>query len=211
MQAALSEDLTWILFASIGTTTGPIYLWTGMGSVVWNSQTWLGMGEFCNITSVPESCDISANGIKLALSGVPSSMILDAYTALQQGLPATLYLGAMDLDGNIIVDPFPCFMGRTDAVDIVDGGETSTVTLGCESRMIDLQNPRFRDYEDACQQQYYPGDTGFRYVPAIADINLVWGAPGGVGVPTLINGGGVGGPPGTNGGGTPVTPALPVN
>ena len=43
---ALSQPIIRPAFlVQAGFTSGPVYLWTGRGSLTWNGQTWLGTGS----------------------------------------------------------------------------------------------------------------------------------------------------------------------
>ena len=56
--------------------TDTVRVWTGYGDItitVANTQTYSGVGDLLSISDVEESQDISAKGINLTLSGIPSN------------------------------------------------------------------------------------------------------------------------------------------
>ena len=69
---------------------------------------------------------------------------------------------------------------------IKDSGETSTIELTVESRLIDLQRQRERRFTDADQKYFYPGDTGLQYVAGLQDQVIYWGASTPVSTPTAV-------------------------
>ena len=80
---------------------------------------------------------------------------------------------------SLIADPFLCFAGRLDVPDMVIGGERMTIAVAYESRLIDLDRARERRYTSEDQKIDYPDDLGFDFVPALQDMQIVWGRPGG--------------------------------
>lgn len=182
-------------FAEIDFASGPVYLWSGIGTVSWNAQSWIGVGTLGKIAPMTEDVAVAATGCTLSLSGIPGSLISDALLECRQGKAVKLWLGFLDSSGNVIVDPAQAFAGLMDVPTAEDSGDTCTIAITVESRLIDLNRSRERDYTQADQQIDYPGDNGFEFVPAVQDWNGVWGKGSGVG------GGGHHHPPG--GGGCP--------
>jgi hypothetical protein len=175
------------LFCSAQFLDGTIYVWSGYGTFSWNGQTWIGLGKFGGISAIPEGTGTDttglpgtvSHGITLTLSGVPNDLLSEALNQCQQGLPVSLWLGFLTPQGAIIADPVLLWAGRSDVPTIKEGPETSTIELTVENSLIDLERARERHYTDADQQLFYPGDTGFQYVPAVQAWNGAWGkAPG---------------------------------
>lgn len=160
------------------TASATINLWSGVGTLVHDSKNWLGVGDFGSISAIPETSGINAVGITLALSGIPSNMLTLALTDSVPFKPAKVWLAMLDSSGAIIVDPYLAFSGRTDAVKIDEGGETSTITISCESRMIELNRTRVRRYVEEDQIAEFPNDKGFEFVEELQDARMPWGEPG---------------------------------
>jgi len=78
-------------------------------------------------------------------------------------------------EGALVADPAIAFAGRLDVPEIDDNGQTATITISYESRLVDLERPRERRYTHEDQQIDYSGDLGFEYVAAIQEWNGVWG------------------------------------
>ena len=64
--------------------------------------------------------------------------------------------------------------GRLDTYEIVDAGDTITVTAGGESRMRDKRRPTIRRFTDWWQQRKYPGDRAFEYVTRMVEVPVLW-------------------------------------
>lgn len=164
-----------VLFYQGSFSGGTVRLWTGLGSVSWNGQTWLGAGSLLGMSSIQETTEVRAAGLTISLSGMPGSLISLALSQARQGAAGLVYLGFLDSSGAIIADPTLAFSGRLDVPEIVDSGDTCTITISYESRLIDLERARERRYTQEDQRLDYPDDDGFNQVPGLQDAVILWG------------------------------------
>lgn len=163
-----------------------VRLWTGQYNQSFSDEygggTYLGVGTFGSISPVTETTDISARGINLILSAIPTENIGLALSGSYRGGNASVYLILYNSDlssfQKIII-----FKGTMDQMIINENGETSTIDVKCESRLIALNRPRDIRYTDEAQRQLYPTDTGLRFVASMAERSIYWGnsAPGSTG------------------------------
>lgn len=158
--------------------SGAVRAWSGYGTLSWGGNNYTGIGDFGGVDRVEEGSDHSAKGIVFTLAGIPSSLIALALADAYQGRTCTLWLGAMDSTGAVIADPYQFFSGRMDVMEIEDGGDTATIKLTGENRLIDLNRPRARRYTHEDQQIDYPGDLGLEYVAGLQDKKIYWGVAG---------------------------------
>lgn len=177
------------LFLQIAFLSETVYLWSGLGALTPAGpaydpessfpygQAFTGMGWLGQIQSVPQVTDVVASNITLLLSGIPAELITDAIQAVRQNSVATLWLGMLDANGNVVGDPEQCFQGALDVPTITEGAETCALAITCENPLIDLNRAPERRYTDVDQQMDYPGDTGFAAVQLLQDYNIVWPAP----------------------------------
>ncbi len=191
----MSRDLSASMLAAIAAGTvrpvvfyegeyesGTVRLWTGIGPITWDSQTWTGAGNLLSIASIGEVSDITAVGFSVSLTGLSSALLSLNLSEARQGLPGRVWLGMLDSAGAVIADPFAAFSGRLDVPEIADDGDRATISVKYESRLIDLDKTRERRYTHEDQQIDYPGDQGFAFVAGMQDKQIVWGK--GRGVPT---------------------------
>lgn len=187
----LSSRLRPVIFVRAEFTSGPIFMWSGVGQIVWNGQTWTGSGQFGKISAIGEASDIRALGIELELSGVPTNLIQAALEEVRITGGCDVWFGAMSETGQVIADPHLIFSGKLDVPTIEESGETFSIRIRVESELIRLKQSSNRRYNHADQQIDFPGDRGFEYVEKIQEMNLTWG---GKGVPTTSSGSaGIGG------------------
>ena len=176
MQTAFAAATAFpIFFIECDFSTGNVYVWNGQGNLSWNSITWTGVGDFMGIDKVSEDSQVVARGIKLTLNGVPTAAISEAMVSNYRGRACKVWLGAFNSSGAIVADPQQIFGGRMDQMTINDSGESCTIDLTVESRLIDLQRQRERRYTNQDQQFFYPGDTGLQYVAGLQDQPIYWG------------------------------------
>lgn len=170
--------------ADVEFLSGHLYVWTGIGTLTWNSHSWLGVGTFGGVSAITQTADLAAENITLSLSGIPSDLVAAAIDECRQHFSVDVYLGFLDSAGAVVVDPIRAFAGRMDVPTIQDGGDTATISITAENPLIDLKRASERRYTHDDQQIDFPGDKGFQYVPAIQEWNGVWGKAGPTGNPT---------------------------
>jgi hypothetical protein len=186
-----------VVFCYAEFNTGPVYLWSGIGTLAWNGQTWSGVGTLGSISALQESSDIAATNIVISLSGIPSDLLGDAMTEVRQGKQVRIWLGSLDDTNNLIIDPYEAFSGRMDVCTVDEADETSTIAITVESALVDMQRERLVPFTDQAQQAEFSGDKGFEFVPQLQEKSITWGRPG---APVGNTGGGSGGGHGRRGG-----------
>jgi hypothetical protein len=176
MASAIPEQLIQVaLLADMEFDSGTVYAWTGIGDLSYNSQTYQGVGHFGSISPVSESTDLTANGVTLTLSGVPSALLSAVLGSVTHNNEVTLRLALIDSNGALVVDPYILFKGLMDIPSISDTGETSIIQIQVENRLIDLQRKREIRYTNEAQLALYTGDVGLEYVASLQDKEINWG------------------------------------
>ena len=155
-------------------SSGYVRMWSGYGDIVWDARTWTGVGNLMGISAVQETSEIQANGITVTMNGIPSELISLALQESEQGRSGKVYLGFLDESG-VIADPTMIFEGKLDIPAIQEEGDTSTISITYESRLINLQRSRESRFTNEEQQREYDGDLGCEFVPAMKEVTLTWG------------------------------------
>ena len=126
----------------------PLRLWTGYSEITIGGNTFTGSGNLLALSPVDESADIRANGVKISLSGLDSSVISSALTEDAQGTVVKIFFGVLD-DSQAVVDtPYQTFEGFIDTMSIVEDGETSQISVDVENKLVRLERPTNRRYTD---------------------------------------------------------------
>jgi hypothetical protein len=94
-----------------------------------------------------------------------------------QGRPLIIRLGAFDENGDLIASPVILFSGFMDIMTIADSGDTSTITVTVENKLIAFQRTAVRRYTAEDQKIEHPTDKGFEFVAKIQEKEIVWGRP----------------------------------
>lgn len=176
--AAQASSVRPFVLVDLDFTSGLIYVNSSDRTLTWSTHDYLGVGVLGKISAPTEAVDLTATGLSLELTGVPTDYINIALAQYYQGRACTVRLGFLDANYQIIVDPIIIFAGRMDQM-VVQLGATATVALSAESRLIDWEADRTRRYTDADQQAFFPGDLGMQFVAATADAKIIWGAGSG--------------------------------
>lgn len=187
------------LLAEFEFPSGTIRYWTGYGDLVWNSNTYSGVGHLGGVSPFMETQTLQAEGIVFNLSGIPSSLISVATTEKYQDRVCRLYLALVSggesltdesgnpitdesgnpilisVGGSVIADPMRVFTGYMDVMEAQDDGGTSTLKLSAESVLTRLKRNKERRYTNEDQKSRYPDDDGLDQMNALQDQKIVWG------------------------------------
>jgi hypothetical protein len=169
------ESLNPVLLVKAEFSSGDFNLWSGIGDLSFNGDTYSGVGDLLGVSRTEETMETRATTLNISLSGIPSTTLSLVLSEDFQGKPATLWFGILDSSGALISNPVIVFKGKMDVMDISEDGDSSTVSVSAESDLVELKDSRERRYTDEDQQELYPGDRGLEFVVAIQDRTLVWG------------------------------------
>src|SRR5436305_8032579 len=125
--ALQSEVVRPVIFVELGLTTGPLYMWTGAGSLTWAGRTWAGVGQFGTLSPIEEGADVQARGVTLTLTGLDLALLADVMTEYRSGLPAVVYFGVRDATGALVPNPVVSWAGRTDQPTISVDADSATI------------------------------------------------------------------------------------
>lgn len=194
MQAVSTADVVRPIFLvrmvfDSGETPNELNLWSGVGDLTYDSETYTGVGDLLNISAVTETSDMQASGINVTLTGVKSSLVVIAKDHEYQGRAITVMLGAFDASGDLVADPTVIFAGFMDTMTIAESGETSTISIACENKLIAFERSKIRRYTAEDQKIDHPTDKGFEFVTATVQKEIIWGRASS----SSVSGGGAGG------------------
>lgn len=176
MQTAVEDSVVRpFVFVDLNFST-PVYLWSGYGEITINTVEYIGAGELLGISVMEESQDLGAKGLELNLSGISGTELLNkALTEEYQGKTVTVRLGLFDSTGDVHNSPITIFSGFMDVLSIDEGGETASISLAVENKLIQLNRSNKRRYTSLDQKRSYPTDKGFDFVTVIAEQDIEWG------------------------------------
>ncbi len=174
LETALAERVVRPFLAVHIAFPDPVWAWTGTGTLPFAGQQWTGVHGIGSIDTVGEGTDGSATGVRATLIEVPENFRDDIKDQAVRGCAYELYAGALDETYQQVVGYTLIWRGRLSGYEVVDAGETLTVTASGESRAIDQRRPAIKRFTDEYQQRRFSGDRFFEYVPRMAEVPILW-------------------------------------
>lgn len=96
MQAALSAGvIVPALLCQLTFTSGTQYIWSGIGDLVWNGNTYTGVGTLGSVGAITEGTTVRANGTTVTLSGIDATLYGDCMSDIQLGATAKLWFALL--------------------------------------------------------------------------------------------------------------------
>lgn len=152
----------------------PVFAVTGNATIRFADETWTAIGGIGQIDTIGEATDGSAVGVKATLYQVPSEFRSDVADQAKRGVLYELFVGALDGAYREVIGFKNVWKGRLDTYEIVDAGDTITVSAGGESRMRDQRRPAIKRFTNWWQQRRHPGDVAFQYVSRMVEVPIMW-------------------------------------
>lgn len=198
----ISQDVVYPFFAVELKFDGDnvLRLWTGQGTLVLDDGTsWVGTGNLLNISAIEETSELAVKGATLTLSGVPSEVLSLALSEPYQGRVCNIYFGTFS-QGTLLQESSSyillqdgsrieletgekgfneIFSGYMDQMNIEESGETSTIQLLVENKLVDLERARVARFTSGYQKSIYAGDLGLDFVEDLQDKQISWGRKSG--------------------------------
>jgi hypothetical protein len=150
--------------------TAPLRFWTGYGDRTIFTNTYTGTGNLLSISGLEEANDLSAKGVILQLSGVPTEIVSLALQEPYQRRSCKIYFGTTDT-----AVPIEVFSGLMDKMTIHDSGDSSVIELTVESKLLRLNKASNWRYTQENHQSRHSGDTFFSYVTDLQNKDIIWG------------------------------------
>jgi hypothetical protein len=193
----ISENVVYPFFATELRFDGnTVRMWTGQGTLVLSDGTeWVGLGQLLNISSIEETSEMSVKGASISLSGIPSELLSLALSEPYQGRIAKIYFGTFQ-QGSILQETSDyillqdgsrinleststgfneLFSGYMDQMNIEEAGDTATIEMMVENKLIDLERARVARFTSGYQKSIYPGDLGLDFIEDLQDKRISWG------------------------------------
>jgi hypothetical protein len=164
-----------VLFAQLDFPSGYVRVCSGVGTITWGGNDWLGVGTFGDVSGLTESAELQRKTVTYTLRGVPNDLVSIVLDDNYQGRPDKVYLGFYNRTTyQLIATPELLHAGLMD-VSKISEGKTCTITVTSESRIASWSRPVVRRYTDTEQQRRFPGDKGLEFISQAAEKEIVWG------------------------------------
>jgi hypothetical protein len=158
---------------------GTYHVWCGIGSLIVNGVTYLGVGSLGKVSTISEGTSVEAKGVTMTLSGIDPTLLPEAMSEISVASRAKIYLAllnpqATSMSGLVIDTPVCLFSGIMDAPSIDMDTNTCTISIDVEDKMVELNRSRGGRYTDQDQKARYPNDTGLEWTSYNMDQSIVW-------------------------------------
>lgn len=154
--------------------SGPVYVHTGLGTIPYEGNDYLGVGSYGRIEGLEETQALVPAPVRISLSAFPSEFFNEALNSAAYGDKVTLYVAYRNDDGSLIDDPWIFYRGRIESSRVSKGSE-NTVHLVIQHSLSILKRKTGTRYTHEEQNRRFPGDNAFRHIEKMEDIQLLWG------------------------------------
>ena len=156
--------------------SGTLNLWSGIGDFVGSdSLTYTGAGELLNIQNVEEDNELSSTNMTISISGLSENIVTYATTEDYQNRTITIKMFFFHPDTDDEIGSVILFKGRMDTLTVNDG-DTFSVIVTAENKLIDLTRPKNLFYTAETQNFLHSGDKGLEFVAKIREQTVNWGS-----------------------------------
>lgn len=155
-------------------TVSPIRLHTGIGDLIYNSNTFQGMGTLGRISSINENSTMATASVDLSLSGVDTSLISTFNRKDMQNSNVTIWHGYINDLGTLLV-PVVIFNGFVNNSSVDIGRDTSVINLNVIDEFTRWQKNLPKRYNNESQTSDYPNDILFSRQAEMFKETLTWG------------------------------------
>lgn len=188
--AADQPHVVYAILVQLDFASGFVRVFNGTGTLTFNGNTYVGLGQYGSINQVGESTDLKpSNPVTFQISGLPdgaSPALAAAATnrADYYGRSARIDIALFDSNRNILTPiENAVWEGRMDTISV--SRANNSLQLTAEDRMVIWDKTIGFLYSTEWQTVTYPGDVFFDQVPFLANKQITWG-----GFPFVAAGGG---------------------
>jgi len=152
------------VFFDLDLAAGATNVWTGTGEIEVDGTVYLPIDAFEASFSISESIDLEDLSVDLRLVGAQAEFLAIALNEPVQGRLASVWLGAMDTRGRLVVRR-KIFMGVIRAMPLRQSGDGQQITIEVESSLTFRNNGPVLRYASGDQSLIDPSDTFFDSLP----------------------------------------------
>jgi hypothetical protein len=164
-----------VIFVEIYFSTGPVRLCSFNQPLLLNGLVFDAVGQLLQVSTIEDAATVHARGISVSLSGFDPAFLPLVLDDFQVGLAATIYFGVFNTQtAQQVAETVIAWAGRTDEPTITFDENSATISIACESLLMDMNTPVPYRNTNQDQQIFHPGDLGFSWVNAIQSVPIYW-------------------------------------
>lgn len=176
MRQALRAGSPLVLLAEIDHPDGLVNVWSGIGSLTYDSKTWIGLGRLGQVTGAESSTEVAIGQFGLELRGIPAEAAGWLGDNVRNRV-AQVWLGCLERPRAIVADPELILDGLLD-LQILRAQEDGLVTLRLEGQrgIWNLGRGQAVAWSPEEQIKTYAGDTGLDLIYSLVNKDIRWTA-----------------------------------
>ena len=167
------DNLSAIVMVRLDWPGGASYAHSGIGNLIYQGNTWIGVGDWGSIGGIEEPGDLEAGLVRLVLNGVDQVNIQRSLSADYQGREAQILLALLEPTGAIIGEPVSMYRGQMDQL-VGTLGATGKLTLSLGDALAYWETGTNDLWTHESQQNHHAGDRGLEFLPGLQDKEIVW-------------------------------------
>jgi hypothetical protein len=156
-------------------TVSPIRLHTGIGDLIYNSNTFQGIGTLGSISSINENTTMATASVDLSLSGIDTLLINTFNRKDIQNSNVTIWHGYIDSSTGALLVPVIVFNGFVNNTSVDIGRDTSVITVNVIDEFTRWQKNFPKRYNNESQTADYPNDILFSRQTEMLQESITWG------------------------------------
>lgn len=138
--------------------SAPVYAHSGVGPLVWNGHTFVGVSWLGKISAIREGESLEAYGVQLELSGVKGELVALSLAENYRNRPLKIWIAFLNRQSRLVGEPVGPWRWDMSTLDGEFTGAKGTLILSGTSRMAQWERNKETRYTDADQRAKYPGD-----------------------------------------------------
>ncbi len=150
-----------------------IRIHTGVGELVIEGNTYLGVGQLGNVTTIESSSDDKPVSVEVTLAGIPGNLLSDALGTRMRGSSARVLIFVQDESGEIKAAA-DSVVGLVTEYN-VELGEDNIVQVGISDEFALYEHALNNYWSEQSQLALHPGDHICRFTAQMADREIYWG------------------------------------
>lgn len=154
--------------------SGAVRLFSGLGSLIHDGETYVGAGDLIALGEMSESSDLRSDQSTISLSGIPANLMSIALSEDYQGRAVSVKMVLFDSAGAEIGDAVPIMVGAADQMKIDVDSRTMTIALTVETEAALFERAANRRYTQADLEKDYPDDKGFEFAAEMEHFDIEW-------------------------------------
>jgi len=172
--AFIQPNVSVITFVMLDFASGVVRVHNNIGTYTWGGEDWVGVGSLGSVSQLEEGADVSPYGITINVSALDADVSGAALNEDYFMRPVEIYIGALSSDDELLNTPLQMWAGHMDVMDLTAGAENDQISIKCESELAAFDKSSNLKYTTQSQQDFYPGDVFFDFLPKIEGAKIRW-------------------------------------